>query len=168
MVATWNVAASSAYYARGSEYYLGAKEPDGVRYASAGDFGRVDAATVQAKEFARLYEGRGADGQALISNAGGKADQRVPAFDLTFSAPRSISVWAFADNDLRRNFEAAHERAIPGEIMQLPPNDELVLLSDCCRPIRAKKARYYKDRRLTARVMAPPNPQNDEAAGAHR
>jgi hypothetical protein len=30
MVATWNVAASSAYCARGSEYYLGAKEPDGV------------------------------------------------------------------------------------------------------------------------------------------
>jgi hypothetical protein len=48
--------------------------------------GRVDATTVQAKEFARLYEGRGADGQALISNAGGKADERVPAFDLTFSA----------------------------------------------------------------------------------
>jgi hypothetical protein len=35
---------------------------------------------VQGKEFARLYEGRGADGQALVS----KADQRVPAFDLTF------------------------------------------------------------------------------------
>ena len=32
MVATWNVAASSAYYARASEYYLGAKEPDGVWY----------------------------------------------------------------------------------------------------------------------------------------
>ena len=71
------------------------------------------AATVQAKEFARLYEGRGADGQALISNAGGKADQRVPAFDLTFSAPRSVSlVWAFADDDLRLNFEAAQERAV--------------------------------------------------------
>jgi TrwC relaxase/Type IV secretory system Conjugative DNA transfer len=155
MVATWNVAASSAYYARGSEYYLGAKEPDGVWYAPAGDRGRVDAATVQAKEFARLYEGRRADGQALISNAGSKADQRVPAFDLTFSAPRSVC--AFADDDLRRNFDAAQERATPGEIMQLQPDDELVLLSDC-RPIRAKKARYYEDRRLTERVMAPPKP----------
>jgi hypothetical protein len=86
MVATLSVAASSAYYARGSKYYRGAKEPDGVWYAPAGDLGRVDAATVRAKEFARLYEGRGVDGQALISNAGGKADQRVPAFDLTFSA----------------------------------------------------------------------------------
>jgi hypothetical protein len=40
-------------------------------------------------------------------HAGGKADQRVPAFDLTFSAPRSVSlVWA------TRNFEAAQERAV--------------------------------------------------------
>jgi conjugative relaxase-like TrwC/TraI family protein len=103
------VAASSAYYARGSEYYLGAKEPDGVWYGPAGDLGRVDAATVQAKEFARLYEGRGADGQALISNAGGKADQRVPAFDLTFSAPRSVSlVWAFADRACRPRQSGDH------------------------------------------------------------
>jgi conjugative relaxase-like TrwC/TraI family protein len=129
MIATWNVAASSAYYARGSEYYRGAKKPDGVWYASAGDFGRVDATTVQAKEFARLYEGRGADGQALISNAGGKADQRVPAFDLTFSAPRSISVWAFADNDLRRNFEAAHDVPSPARSCSFHP-----MISSCsCR-----------------------------------
>jgi hypothetical protein len=111
MVATWNVAASSAYYARGSEYYLGAKEPDGVWYAPAGDPGRLDTATVQAKEFARLYEGRGDDGQALISsNAGGKADQRVPAFDLT---RRARYHWSrLLRDDLRRNFEAAQERAV--------------------------------------------------------
>ncbi|MEI4572883.1 MobF family relaxase, partial [Klebsiella pneumoniae] len=37
----------------------------------------------------------------------------VPAFDLTFSAPRSVSLaWAFADEDLRRNLEAAQERAV--------------------------------------------------------
>jgi hypothetical protein len=77
----------SAYHARGSEYYLGAKEPDGVWYAPAGDLGRVDAAMVQGKEFARLYEGRGADGQALVS----KADQRVPAFDLTFSVVPTVN-----------------------------------------------------------------------------
>jgi len=113
MVATWNVAASSAYYARGSEYYLGSREPDGVWYAPRGDLGRVDAATVQATEFAGLYAGRDVDGQALITNAGGKADQRIPAFDLTFSAPRSVSLaWAFADSDLRHNLEAAQERAV--------------------------------------------------------
>lgn len=113
VVATWNVAASSAYYVRGAEYYLGEREPDGVWYAPSGDFGQRDATAVQPKEFARLYEGLGENGQSLITNAGGKADQRVPAFDLTFSAPRSVSLaWAFADDDLRGNLEAAQARAV--------------------------------------------------------
>jgi TrwC relaxase len=108
VVATWNVAASSAYYVRGAEYYLGTREPDGVGYAPRGDLSRQDTATVQPKEFARLYQGLGENGQSLITSSGGKADRRVPAFDLTFSAPRSVSLaWAFADNDLRRNLEAA-------------------------------------------------------------
>jgi type IV secretion system protein VirD4 len=43
----------------------------------------------------------------------------------------------------------------PGEVMQLPPADELVLISGC-PPLRAKKARYFEDRRFTARVLPPP------------
>lgn len=113
MVATWNVAASSAYYARCTEYYLGSREPDGVWHAPRGDLGRRDAAIVQSKEFARLYEGLGENSQLLITNSGGRSDRRVPAFDLTFSAPRSVSLaWAFADGDLRRKLEAAQERAV--------------------------------------------------------
>ena len=46
----------------------------------------------------------------------------------------------------------------PGEIMQLPPDDELVMMSGC-PPIRAKKARYYEDRRLAKHVLLPPPPQ---------
>ena len=53
--------------------------------------------------------------------------------------------------------ETARWLLTPGEIMQLPPDDELVLVSGC-PPIRAKKARYYQDRRLTERVIAPPMP----------
>jgi hypothetical protein len=37
VVATWNPAASSAYYARRTECYLGDAEPAGVRYAPAGE-----------------------------------------------------------------------------------------------------------------------------------
>ena len=39
--------------------------------------------------------------------------------------------------------------------MQLSPSDELVLVSGV-PPIRAKKARYYEDIRLTERVLPPP------------
>jgi type IV secretion system protein VirD4 len=42
-----------------------------------------------------------------------------------------------------------------GEVMQLPPTDELVLRSGA-PPIRAKKLRYYEDRRFTARLSLAP------------
>jgi conjugative relaxase-like TrwC/TraI family protein len=120
VVATWNVAASSAYYVRGAEYYLGEREPDGVWYAPSGDLGRHDATTVQPKEFARLYEGLGENGQSLVTNAGGNTDQRVPAFDLTFSAPRSVSLaWAFADEDLRRDLETAQARSVRSTLVTI-------------------------------------------------
>jgi type IV secretion system protein VirD4 len=40
--------------------------------------------------------------------------------------------------------------------MQLPPDDEIVMVAGI-PPIRAKKARYFKDRRFTQRVMSPPD-----------
>jgi type IV secretion system protein VirD4 len=51
--------------------------------------------------------------------------------------------------------ETARPLLTPGEVMQLPPADELVLVSGV-PPIRAKKARYFEDPRLTERVLAPP------------
>jgi len=51
--------------------------------------------------------------------------------------------------------ETARPLLTPGEVMQLPPADELLLLSGS-PPVRAKKARYYKDRRFTERVLPPP------------
>ena len=53
--------------------------------------------------------------------------------------------------------ETARALLTPGEILQLPQTDEVVLLSGA-PPIKAKKARYYADRRLQSRVL--PAPQN--------
>ena len=50
--------------------------------------------------------------------------------------------------------ETARPLLTPGEVMQLPPSDELVLVSGV-PPIRAKKARYYEDIRLTERLLPP-------------
>jgi type IV secretion system protein VirD4 len=44
-----------------------------------------------------------------------------------------------------------------GEILQLPETDEIVMLSGSA-PIKAKKARYYADPRLQARILPPPEP----------
>ena len=52
--------------------------------------------------------------------------------------------------------ETARPLLTPGEVMQLPTDDELVLVSGL-PPIRAKKARYYADRQLLARILPPPD-----------
>jgi type IV secretion system protein VirD4 len=52
--------------------------------------------------------------------------------------------------------ETARPLLTPGEVMQLPPDDELILMSGC-HPIRAKKARYFEDRQLQARIVTPPS-----------
>jgi type IV secretion system protein VirD4 len=51
--------------------------------------------------------------------------------------------------------ETARPLLTPGEVMQLPAADELVLVSGLA-PIRAKKLRYYEDRNFTARVADAP------------
>jgi type IV secretion system protein VirD4 len=51
--------------------------------------------------------------------------------------------------------ETARPLLTAGEVMQLPPSDELVLVSGT-PPIRARKARYYEDIRLKSRVLPPP------------
>jgi len=51
--------------------------------------------------------------------------------------------------------ETARPLLTPGEVMQLPAADELVLLSGLA-PIRAKKLRYYEDRNFTTRIAPAP------------
>ncbi|ESY71770.1 conjugal transfer protein TraG [Mesorhizobium sp. LNHC252B00] len=53
--------------------------------------------------------------------------------------------------------ETARPLLTPGEVMQLPPSDEIVMLAGT-PPIRAKKARYYEDGRFKERVLPPPDP----------
>ncbi|MCP5412096.1 MAG: conjugal transfer protein TraG [Alphaproteobacteria bacterium] len=63
--------------------------------------------------------------------------------------------------------ETSRPLLTPGEVMQLPPADELVLVSGS-PPIRARKARYYEDRQLRERILPPPKlvPGSREAMGA--
>ena len=53
--------------------------------------------------------------------------------------------------------ETARPLLTPGEVMQLPPADEIVMVAGT-PPIKAKKARYYEDHRFTERVLSPPAP----------
>lgn len=51
--------------------------------------------------------------------------------------------------------ETARPLLTPGEVMQLPPDDAVVMVSGH-PPIQAKKIRYYADRNFTGRVLPPP------------
>jgi type IV secretion system protein VirD4 len=51
--------------------------------------------------------------------------------------------------------ETARQLLTPGEVMQLSPNEEIVMLSGVA-PIKAKKLRYYEDRNFSARVLPAP------------
>jgi len=51
--------------------------------------------------------------------------------------------------------ETARQLITPGEIMQLPSHEELILLSGFS-PIKAQKVRYYSDKNFTGRVLSPP------------
>ena len=51
--------------------------------------------------------------------------------------------------------ETSRPLLTPGEVMQLDPADELVLLSGL-PPIRARKLRYFEDGNFTVRVCEPP------------
>jgi len=46
--------------------------------------------------------------------------------------------------------------------MQLPPDDEIVMVAGV-HPIRAKKARYFQDRRLSERIAEAPAPETAKA-----
>ncbi|PTW63146.1 type IV secretion system protein VirD4 [Breoghania corrubedonensis] len=52
--------------------------------------------------------------------------------------------------------ETARPLLTPGEVMQLPPADEVVMVAGIS-PIRAKKLRYYEDRRFQERILPPPS-----------
>ncbi|MGE0502563.1 MAG: conjugal transfer protein TraG [Rhizobiaceae bacterium] len=58
--------------------------------------------------------------------------------------------------------ETARPLLTPGEVMQLPPADEIVMVAGTS-PIRAKKVRYYKDQRFQERILPPPSkPESTE------
>jgi type IV secretion system protein VirD4 len=63
--------------------------------------------------------------------------------------------------------ETARPLLTPGEVMQLPPSDEIVMISGLA-PIRAKKLRYYEDRNFSGRVLSSPRLGPKTGAAGYR
>src|SRR5438046_375314 len=110
-------AGQEGYYlsavAHGAEdYYLGAGEVPGYWIGTtAGEMGLEGRVADEA--FVALLQGDSpTDGTVL-----GRANRRVPALDLTFSAPKSVSVaWALTGGDVGTEIVSAHRDAIAAAI----------------------------------------------------
>jgi conjugative relaxase-like TrwC/TraI family protein len=91
------------------DYYLGGPEADGI-WAGAGAAALGLRGTVGARELDRVLIGEHpATGEPL----GRVLKARVPGFDLTFSAPKSVSVlFGIGDDELRATLRDAHDQAV--------------------------------------------------------
>jgi conjugative relaxase-like TrwC/TraI family protein len=119
MVATIAAGTAAGYYLKQAEYYLGGREPAGRWISRTGDFSVENGEEVGRAQFERLHAGLGDDGQLLLSNTG-DVKQRVAGYDLTLSAPKSVSIiYALAEPDFRKRIEAAQQRAVEATIKLL-------------------------------------------------
>lgn len=109
MVATWSCAANSDYYTNQTEYYIDDGAPTGRWFCPSGQLGITDHATVSKNHFEQLFQCLDETGEPYLSNP---RSDRIPAFDVTLSAPRSVSLlWAFSETDIRKAIEMAQDRA---------------------------------------------------------
>ena len=148
---------SQASHRPAGEYYTGGEEPDGVWYNPHGLFGLEDGRRVDANAFYQLHQGYApfdpedpndlGEKVKLTRNAG--SDTRVAAFDLTFSADKSVStLWAMAhgeDDHLHRELARAHDDAVRSAL-------ELIVNKHCAWTRRRGEDGDLED--LPARIMA--------------
>ncbi len=112
---------SQASHRPPDNYYLCGEEPDGVWWNPHGLFGLEDGARVDANAFYQLHQGFApfnpydpndlGEKTRLTRNAG--TEKRTAAFDLTFSADKSVStLWAMTDGHVHDELARAHDDAV--------------------------------------------------------
>lgn len=91
------------------DYYLGRGEAPG-RWIGATAERLGLGGQVEAEALRNLLAGTSAEGEALGLQI---QPGRRPGYDLTFSAPKGVSLlWAFGSEDVRSTISAAHDRAV--------------------------------------------------------
>jgi len=105
------------------DYYTGGGEPPG-RWRGEGAVALGLEAIVDQTSFKNLLAGLRADGRELDRRLrGGANEKRVPGYDLTFSAPKSVSaLWATAPPEIQRQIEIAFDVAADSTLTWLVKN----------------------------------------------
>lgn len=92
------------------DYYVSGGEPLGKWYGRGATSLRLTG-NVEKETLSKLFSGFSPDGKALVRNAGSEA--RRAGFDLTFNAPKSVSVlWSQSSAEVRAVIQRCHERAV--------------------------------------------------------
>jgi conjugative relaxase-like TrwC/TraI family protein len=114
MVCSIAVGLAAGYYiGEQSRYYTTGREKPGQWFAPSGALELTDGAEIDDQLFERLHAGQDSGGRFLARFASGTRHDRVPAYDLTFSAPKSVSLaWVWSDAEHRLAIEEAHDKAI--------------------------------------------------------
>lgn len=77
---------------------------------------------VNIEDFGRTLLGIDQNGKELVQQSSGKSERRA-GWDLTFSAPKSVSaLWAAGDEKLRSQIQQAHEQAAMASIQWIQEN----------------------------------------------
>jgi conjugative relaxase-like TrwC/TraI family protein len=102
------------------DYYLSGGEPPGYWLGEGarrlGLSGRI-----KTRELAALFRGFSCAGMKLVQNAG--KPNRQPGWDLTFSAPKSVSIlWSQLGREQQRQIQAAHAAAVEATIGYIEKN----------------------------------------------
>lgn len=96
------------------DYYLEGGEPAG-KWLGDGAIALRLGETVKAADLKNLFKGFCPNGKKLVQNAG--KENRQPGWDLTFSAPKSVSVlWSQVDGEQQVAIQQAHEKAVEAAI----------------------------------------------------
>lgn len=92
------------------DYYLEGGEPPG-KWLGQGGASLGLGGLVEAADLSALFRGFSREGRKLVQNAG--KDNRQPGWDLTFSAPKSVSVlWSQLSGEKQRLIQEAHSQAV--------------------------------------------------------
>lgn len=96
------------------DYYLQGGEPPGQWFGRGAEALRLSG-QVEANQLYNLFAGRSPTGAVSLvqrQKHGGKAEHR-PGWDLTFSAPKSVStLWSQAGDNTRATIQSVHEQAV--------------------------------------------------------
>jgi len=121
-IAAMSLGGQSYYLALAREdYYLEGGEPKGY-WIGQGARRLGYSGPVAKSALSNLFNGFSEDGRRLVQNAGKTTGQgaRKPGWDLTFSAPKSVSVfWSQASEADRQQIQQAHAAAVEKAIAYL-------------------------------------------------